>query len=66
MSQPETIFVLIKEDVIAVAGEMGIPEQEITDDILAQVKKGVEWGLSCWTDVVKVAIEEAINFALKS
>jgi ribosomal protein L14 len=28
----------------------------------AQVKKGVEWGLECWSDVVK----EAINMALKS
>jgi len=26
------------------------------------VKKGVEWGLECWSEVVK----EAINMALKS
>ncbi len=37
-------------------------EEAITDDILAQVKKGVEWGLECWSEVVK----EAINMALKS
>ena len=37
------------------------PEEAITDDILAQVKKGVEWGLECWSEVVK----EAINMALK-
>ena len=41
---------------------MNIPEEAITDDILAQVKKGMEWGLGNWSEVVK----EAINMALKS
>jgi hypothetical protein len=58
----ETIFVLSKEDVIGCAREMGIPEEMITDDVLYQVKKGVEWGLECWDVVMK----EAINMALKS
>ena len=62
----ETIFVLSRVDVIDCAKEMGIPEEAITDDVLHQVKKGVEWGLECWSEVVKVAIAEAINFALKS
>jgi len=62
MADTETIFVLTREDVIACAVEMGIPEEAITDDVLAQVKKGVEWGLECWSEVVK----EAINMALKS
>jgi len=66
MADKDTIFVLSKEDVIDCAREMGIPEDAITDDILAQVKKGVEWGLECWSEVMKVAITEAINFALKS
>jgi len=58
----DTIFVLSREDVIGCAIEMGIPKEAITDDILAQVKKGVMWGLECWSEVVK----EAINMALKS
>ncbi len=62
MADKDTIFVLSREDVIGCASEMGIPEEAITDDILAQVKKGVEWGLECWSEVVK----EAINMALKS
>ena len=41
---------------------MGIPEEAITDDILRQVRKGVDNGLECWSIVMK----EAINFALKS
>jgi len=62
MADKETIFVLVKEDVIECAREMGIPEGAITDDVLHQVRKGVEWGLECWSEVVK----EAINMALKS
>ncbi len=57
-----TIFVLTREDVIGCTREMGIPEEMITDDVLYQVKKGVEWGLECWDEVMK----EAINMALKS
>ena len=62
MSDQNIIFILTKEDVVDCAGQMGIPEQAITDDVLCQVKKGVMWGLECWSDVVK----EAINMALKS
>ena len=58
----KTIFVLTREDVIGCAREIGIPEEMITDDVLYQVKKGVEWGLGCWDEVMK----EAINMALKS
>ena len=62
VADQNTVFILTREDVIECAREMGIPEEAITDDVLAQVKKGVEWGLECWSEVVK----EAINMALKS
>ena len=58
----DTIFVLTKEDALECAREMGIPEEAITDDVLRQVRKGVDNGLECWSMVMK----EAINFALKS
>jgi len=58
----DTVFILTREDVIECAREMDIPAEAITDDVLSQVKKGVEWGLECWSEVVK----EAINMALKS
>ena len=61
MADENTIFVLTREDVVDCAGEMGIPEEAITDDVLAMVKKGVEFGLECWSDVVKVAINEALK-----
>ena len=56
----EVVFLLQRQDVIACARELGIPEEAITDDVLHQVKKGVEFGLECWTDVVKEALKEAI------
>jgi len=58
----DTIFVLTREDVIECARMKGIPEEAITDDVLRQVRKGVDSGLECWSEVVK----EAIDFALKS
>ncbi|MDD5537374.1 MAG: hypothetical protein PHF12_00230 [Candidatus Omnitrophica bacterium] len=58
----EVVFILTREDVLECASEMGIPAEAITDDVFYQVKKGVEWGLECWSDVMR----EAINFALKS
>ena len=61
MADKDTIFVLTREDVIECAREMGITEEALTDDVLYQVRKGVEWGLECWSEVVK----EAINMALK-
>jgi len=62
VSDLNNIFTLTKDDVIGCANEMGINQEQITDEVLEQVKKGVGWGLDCWSDVVK----EAITFALKS
>ena len=62
MADKDTIFVLTREDVIECAREMNISEEAITDDVLYQVRKGVEWGLECWSEVMK----EAINMAIKS
>lgn len=60
--EADVIFQLTREDIIECAMEMGMPDEAITADVLAQVKKAVDWGLECWPMVVK----EAINIALKS
>jgi len=57
----EVVFVLTMEDVIECAEEMSIPKEAITDDIFYQVKKGVEFGLECWSEVVKTALAEALK-----
>ena len=61
MEEPKTIFILTRDDVLLCVQEMGIPVSAITDDVLDRVKKGVEWGLECWSEVMK----EAIDIALK-
>lgn len=58
----EVVFIVQRQDVLNCALEMGIPAEEITDHILDLVRTGVQFGLECWTEVVK----EAINMALKS
>ena len=58
----DTIFVLTREDVLECARMKGIPEKAITDDVLRQVRKGVDSGLECWSEVVMAALD----FALKS
>jgi hypothetical protein len=58
----ETIFTISRQDVINCAQEMGLPAEAITDEFLAQVKMGVEWGMEYWAETVKAAIK----FALKS
>ena len=57
----EVVFVLTMEDVIECAEEMSIPKEAMTDDIFYQVKKGVEFGLECWSEVVKTALAEALK-----
>jgi len=58
----EVVFILTIDDVVDCAKQEGIPAEAITGDVLEQVKKGVQWGLGCWPEVVK----ESINIALKS
>ncbi len=60
-SGKDVIFVLTREDVVNCARELGIDKEAITDEVLYQVKKGVEFGLECWSDVVKEAIRIAIE-----
>ena len=53
------VFILTKEDVVACAREMNIPEDIIDDEFLEEIKRGVDWGMEFWPNVVK----EAINIA---
>ena len=55
----DVVFVLTREDVIECARELDIPEQAITDDVLEEIKKGVDWGMEFWSGVVKEAIRIA-------
>lgn len=55
------IFVLTKEDVLECARMKGIPEAAITDDVLSDVRKMVDSGLQCWSEVVMCALGYALS-----
>lgn len=57
----EVVFLLQHQDVVNCAREMGYPPEIVTDELVEQVKKGLEWGLECWHEVMKEAIVMAMN-----
>jgi hypothetical protein len=57
----DVVFVLTREDVIECARDLGIPEEAMTDEVLKEIKKGVDWGMEFWSNVVQEAIRIAIN-----
>ena len=58
------ILALTKDDVLACADELGIPEGQVTDDLIELVTEKVRRGLSHWREVVKGMVKEAIKCPL--
>ena len=52
------IFTITSEEVQKIAKE--VIGRELTEEELRRVKKGIEFGLECWEDVVRAAIEGVI------
>ena len=57
----DVVFILTRENVIECAKELDISEEAITDEVLEEIKKGVDWGMEFWSDMVKEAIRIAIE-----
>ncbi len=55
------IFMVTRDDVLACANESGIPEEQLTDDVIELVKEKVSQGLSDWREVVKGMVKETIS-----
>ncbi len=58
-----TVFILTRDDVVNMVRQVQPDidaEKAVDTDFLAHVKKAVEWGLECWSDVLKVAVEDAL------
>jgi len=54
------VFVLTEADVLQVAGrKFGV--NELTEEQMRQVKKGIEFGLECWEEVVTAALQEVLD-----
>jgi len=63
--EEDAIFMLTKDQVLACANELGIPREQVTDDMIEFVRKRVKLGLHHWPDVVKSALKEAIECPLR-
>ena len=66
MAKNTVIFQLSRLDVIECIRELDLPyvvdaEATVTDEFLHDVQKGVEFGLECWSDVMKVAVMTALE-----
>jgi hypothetical protein len=56
----ERIFVLTEADVLQIAWQkFGI--RKLTEEQMRQVKKGIEFGLECWAEVVAAALQEVLG-----
>lgn len=66
MAKNTIIFQLSRADVVECIRQLDLPyvvdaETTVTDEFLHDVQKGIEWGLECWSDVMKVAVMEALE-----
>ncbi len=55
------IFMVTKGDVRACANELGMPEEQVTDDVIELVKEVVSQGLGDFRGVIKDIVKEAIR-----
>ena len=58
------ILMVTKDDVLACANELGIPEERLTDDVIELVREKVSQGLRHWREVIRGMVKEAIKCPL--
>ncbi len=55
------VLTVTKKDVLACANELGIPEEEITDDVIELMKEKIGQSLGHWKEVAKAIVKEAFK-----
>jgi len=55
------IFMVTKDDVLACANELGIPKEQVTDDVIELVREKVSQGLRNWREVIKGIVKETVK-----
>ena len=55
------IFAVTKGDILACANELGISEEQVTDEVIELVKEKVSQGLGDWREVIKGIAKETIK-----
>ena len=55
------IFMVTRNDVLVCADELGVSREQITDDLVEQVKGEVSQEIGKWREAVKDMVSEAIE-----
>ena len=58
------LLVVTKDDILACADELGLSEEEVTEELVESVKDKVSQGLSGWREAVRGMVKEAIKCPL--
>jgi hypothetical protein len=58
------LLALTRDDVLACASELGMSEEQVTEDVIELVKKKVSHDLTKWREAVKGMVKEAIKCPL--
>ena len=57
---PGTVYRLCEEDVFVIAKQKGLGEKEVTEK-MRDIRRGIEYTLHNWVEVVEAAIEIAME-----
>ncbi len=55
---------LTKYDILVCANELGIPEEQVTDDVIELVQNRISISFGNWPELVKNALTEAVKCPL--
>ena len=55
------LFMVTRDDVLACANELGMPEEQVTDDVIAMVKDKVSQSLGDCREVIRGMIKDAFK-----
>lgn len=55
------LFMVTRKDVLVCADELGMTEEQVTDDVIELVKEKVSQGLGEWREVIKDTVKEIIE-----
>lgn len=59
LENEDILFVLTKEDAQIIAGQL--IGRKLSSQEIRYVKKGIEYGLEDWAEVMKIAIKKAVE-----
>jgi len=58
------LFMVTRDHVLTCASELGIPEEQVNDDMIELVKKKVSQDLGEWRGAIKKIVRETVNQAI--